>query len=377
MKKVLIWILAFIVLGALIAVGVSRRGSDAPARSIEEIHAAEGVPVDVVTVTADTVSVLREITGTVSGVRQSVLRASSDHKVASVLVKEGQQVKRGQTLLEYDTVVSPDRMARLAQVRESYDNAKRQVDRLEPLFEAGAISESELDAARTRMAIAAADLRSSQLEVEVVSPIDGVATLVAVRRGDAVEAGDVVAQVAVLDSIRVEADVAGSTAAEIGKNAPVMFADRFAPPGREGREVGYVARVALGGDPDSRLFRVEAVCDNAGARLRPGMTATLEVVVERVGPVPVIPPIALLGDESVEPGTTQHVFAVDGGVARRTAVEVGRMSEDLLEVRSGLDEGDRVVVFGANRLEDGTKVRFHKIDGKLQTATGPEEVGAR
>lgn len=378
MKKTLIWILALVVVGALVATRVTRREGASPARSIEEIHAAEGVPVDVATVTADTISVLREITGTVSGVRQSVLRASSGQKVASVLVKEGQRVQRGQTLLQYDTVISPDRMARLAQAREAHENAKRQVDRLEPLFEAGAISESELDAARTQLAIAAADLRNSQLELEVVSPIDGVVTLLAVRRGDAVESDAVVAQVAVLDSIRVEADVAGNTAAEIRKGAAVVLADRFAPPGQKGLEVGRVARVALGGDLNSRLFRVEAVLDNAAAKLRPGMTVTLDVVIDRAGPVPVIPPIAVLGDESIEPGTTQHVFAVVGGVARRTPIEVGRVSEDLLEVRSNLAVGDKVVVFGANRLEDGAKVRFHKIDGKLQTTTGAStEAGAR
>jgi RND family efflux transporter MFP subunit len=371
MKKLLIWAVVIVVAAAIVYARVGRRGDEAPARSIEEIHAAKGVPVDVVTVRTGTITVLREVTGTVSGVRQTTLRASGDYKIARIVTREGERVRRGQTLVRYDTRISPDRMARLDQVTEAYENAKRQVDRLEPLYEEGAIAESELDAARTALAIAEADLRDSRLELEVVSPIDGIATLIAVRAGDAVEAGDVVAQVAILDSVRVEADVSGEVVREVRAGAPVVLEERFAKGRDPDRTDGRITRVSLGANPDTRLFRVEAVVDNADRQLRPGLVVTLEVVVDRVGPVTVMPRLAILGDEAVVPGSTHDVFVVEDDVAVRKSVELGQAEEDLVEIVSGVAGGDKVVVFGANRLKDGVKTKLHKIDG----VPTPDEIG--
>jgi membrane fusion protein (multidrug efflux system) len=365
MKKLLIWIVVVVVIAAIVYARVGKRGGDAPAKSIGEIHAEEGVPVDVITVRTGTITVLREITGIVSGIRQSTLRSSGDYKIARVLTREGERVRRGQTLVRYDVDISPDRMARLDQVTEAYENAKRQYDRLLPLYEEGAVAESDLDAARTALAIAEADLRNSRLELEVVSPIDGITTLIAVRAGDAVDAGDVVAQVAILDSVRVEADVSGETVRELRAGAPAILEERFARGRAADRIDGRITRVSLGANPDTRLFRVEAVLDNADGQLRPGLIVTLDVVVDRIGPVTVMPRLALLGDEAVDPGSSHDVFVIRDDVAKRTTVEVGQAEEDLMEVVSGVADGDRVVVFGANRLKDGVKARLHKIDGVL------------
>ncbi len=370
MKKAIIWIVVIAVIAVVVAMRMTRGGDGPTARSIEEIHAAEGVPVDVTTVRTGTITVIREITGLVSGIRQSVLRAPDDYKIEKVVVREGQRVKRGQTLVHFDTDISPDRMARVAQVRESYENARRQVARLEPLFEEGAIAESELDGARTRLAIAEADLRNARLELEVVSPIDGIATLIAVRSGDAVEGGDVVAQVAVLDSVRIEADVSGGTVSELWPGQPV-YLDGMA--NGEAPAPGRLTRVALGANPDTRLFRVEATLNNIG-ELRPGLVVTLEVIIDRVGPVMVISESALLIDEAPVAGGQYEVWAVAAGTAARTTIEVGQSAEGLIEVRSGLDDGDRVVVFGGNRLKDGTKIRLHKVDGVA--VEPPDEEGA-
>ena len=370
MKKIVIWVVVIVVVAAIVYSRVGNRSNEAPARSIGEIHVAEGVPVDVITVRTGKITVLREITGLVSGIRQSTLRASGDYKIAKVVTREGERVRRGQTLIRYDTAISPDRMARIDQVRESYENAKRQVDRLEPLYKEGAISESDLDAARTALAIAEADLRDARLELAVASPIDGVATLIAVRAGDSVESGDVVAQVAILDSVRIEADVSGEAVRELRSGAQVYLSEFAVVQSAQyeaERADGRITRVSLGANPDTRLFRVEAVLDNADRSLRPGQVATLEAVVDRVGPVTVMSRLAILGDEAVVPGSVHDVFVVDDGVAVRKSVEIGQSEEDVVEVVSGLANGDKVVVFGANRLKDGMKTKLHKVDGVLIT----------
>lgn len=363
MKKVIVVVVVLAVIVMAVAMRVTRSGDEAPARSIEEIHASEGVPVDVVTLEAGTVTVIREVVGEVSGFRQSVLRASGDYKIASVSVGEGESVKRGQTLLSYDVDVSPDNMARLDQAREAYESARRQVDRLEPLFAQGAVAESDLDAARTRLAIAEADLRNARLELEVVSPIDGVATAIAVAKGDVVESGDVVAQVAVLDSVRVKASVSSEAVHEMRRGATVRL-----EVSRAGRSVivpGRVTRVALAADPVTRLFNVEATMDNGAGALRPGEIVTLDVVVAEIENATVVPRSAVMDEEALEPGGTCRVYAINDATAKLTTVSVGRVTADAFAATSGIAVGDQVVVFGANRLEDGAKVRLHRVDGEL------------
>ena len=368
MKKIVIWVVVIVVVAAIVYSRLGNRSNEAPARSIGEIHAAEGVPVDVITLRTGKITVLRKITGLVSGIRQSTLRASGDYKIAKVVTREGERVRRGQTLIRYDTAISPDRMVRIDQVRESYENAQRQVDRLEPLYKEGAISESDLDAARTALAIAEADLRDARLELAVASPIDGVATLIAVRAGDSVESGDVVAQVAILDSVRIEADVSGEAVRELRSGAQVYLSEFAAVQSAQYEAEsadGRITRVSLGANPDTRLFRVEAVLDNADRSLRPGQVVTLDAVVDRVGPVTVMSRLAILGDKAIVPGSVHDVFVVDDGVAVRKSVEIGQSEEDVVEVVSGLANGDKVVVFGANRLKDGMKTKLHKVDGVL------------
>jgi membrane fusion protein (multidrug efflux system) len=201
--------------------------------------------------------------------------------------------------------------------------------------------------------------------LEVVSPLDGVATLIAVRAGDAVDVGDVVAQVAILDSVRVQADVSGEAVRELRAGQTVLLEARFAAGREPDRVDGRITRVSLGSNPDTRLFRVEAILDNADRILRPGLTVTLDVVVDRVGPVTVMPRSAVVDDRAVVPGSEHEVFTVAGGVAGIKTVEIGQVSDELVELVTGVGDGDQVVVFGANRLKDGAKAKLHRVDGEL------------
>ncbi len=85
--------------------------------------------------------------------------------------------------------------------------------------------------------------------------------------------------------------------------------------------------------------------------------------------------MTIQGSETLLPDGLYDVFVAADGVARRTSVKVGRSGQGVIEVRSGLTDGDRVVVFGANRLKDGIKIRFHRIDGELTGDSGATGAG--
>lgn len=378
MKRWLGWIAVVVVLAVVVVWRIAAIGETTPARSIEEIQAAEGIPVDVAVVREGRLTVVTDVAGVVEGLRQSTLRAPADYKAGPVHVSVGDRVRRGQRLLSFDSQTSPDRAARLAQARERYENAKRQYDRLAPLLDAGAISESDLDDARTALEVARADLADARLKLDVVSPIDGVVTLVAVRPGDAVASGDVVAQVAVLDSVRVTADVAQDVAARLRVGAAVHVAAvadaGVTAEGAHANAAGSIRRVALGADPTNRLFRVEAVLANADLRLRPGQTITMSVASEVTAASTLVPQRALLGQEDVTPGSSQEVYVVRGRRAQRTRVDLGAVATEVVAVRSGVVPGDTVVVFGANKVTDGVKVRIHHVETGSEGSSSKEAV---
>ncbi len=382
MKKFFFWLAVLAVIAIVVVVRITSRQDKAPARGIEQIQAEEGVPVDAVTVVRGDLTQTREISGEVSGWRQTNLSPGADRKVGDVYVREGDRVSRGQSLLRFDVTAAPDQMTRLAQLEESVDNARRQVDRLRPLNEKGAISDSDLDAAETQLAIAEADLRDARLQVDMVSPIDGIVTLVAVAPGDAVLGDQTVAQVAALDSARVTADVSAEVAKALrsGAEARVVVGGTADNPERDspqslGSATGRVTRVALGANPSTRLYSVEAVLANPALALRPGEFVTLAVATGTSSGALIVPRAALIGSVDVLPGAKLQVYRVRDGKAELRDVRLGAVTEDRVQVAEGLDEGDVVVVFGANRLKDGDKVRFHELDGVRKDAPAPAPAG--
>lgn len=83
-----------------------------------------------------------------------------------------------------------------------------------------------------------------------------------------------------------------------------------------------------------------------------GMNGSVEISIETIGDVVTIPVEALFEEEGVS-----YVYTVRDGRARRVAIDVGRFTDTRIEVRAGVDVGDRVVVSGVSGLEDGTRVQ--------------------
>lgn len=99
-------------------------------------------------------------------------------------------------------------------------------------------------------------------------------------------------------------------------------------------------------------FPVKISFQPAGQPVLLGMNGSVEISVEVIENVLTMPIEGLL-----EEGNQQYAFVVRDGRARRTKITVGRFTDTRVEVRSGLAEGDTVIVSGATDLEDGTRVR--------------------
>ena len=101
----------------------------------------------------------------------------------------------------------------------------------------------------------------------------------------------------------------------------------------------------------ARTLAVEAEIQNVDGLLKPGQFATVRITQSRPEPAVMIPVRAV---KTV--GDSNSVFVVKDGVARETFVQLGLLENDLIQVKSGIREGDQVVVSNLSQLSDGVFV---------------------
>ena len=108
-------------------------------------------------------------------------------------------------------------------------------------------------------------------------------------------------------------------------------------------------------DPETRTIKVLVEIDNASHKLKPGMFATTHIVVGMKSDALVIPRIAVLEDEHLN-----IVFVKEEAGYHRHVVTLGIVADDMVEVVTGLHQGDRVVTQGNYQLK--SKLRMSGVD---------------
>jgi membrane fusion protein, multidrug efflux system len=250
--------------------------------------------------------------------------------------------------------------------------ARAAYERAEQLRERRVITLPEYE--RDRTAYTAARAQVDQLRTRVgyatvTASVDGIIT------EKNVESGDVVGNQARLFSI---ADVS-----EIVARVGVSELDIVEL--RQGDRVGItldaypnqflsgtIRRVFPSADPTTRLVPVEVRFDAQSAQLaRPGFLARVTFDLASSDDVLLLPVSAVLGAQG-----SQAVFIVRDGVASRRTVTTGLTSQGRVEIVSGLEEGEEVVVVGNTNLRDGMSVRAAGVAPGASPVEAAPTVGA-
>jgi membrane fusion protein (multidrug efflux system) len=115
---------------------------------------------------------------------------------------------------------------------------------------------------------------------------------------------------------------------------------------------GTIVRIAPSVNPTARTLTVEAEVQNTEGLLKPGQFATVRVTQSKPEPAVMIPVKAV---KTV--GEINSVFVVKDGAAREQIVQLGLLENDMIQVKSGIIEGDSVVTSNPAGLTDGVFVR--------------------
>ena len=309
--------------------------------TVDEIREREGIPVVAIEADRGTLEVWRTHSGTVTGERESVLRAKSDDEVREIRVRVGDRVRAGQLLVRQAGRASD---ARIRQAEAAVEQAERRVERLRPLWEAGALSDQDWEDANTQLELARADRDAVGDLQDGLAPIGGVVTEIPARVGVIPAQGDPLVRIVDDSAYRIPLRMSPDQALEFAVGQRVLAGtEEDAPEGR-------VDRLSIQADPRSRLVEVDARFSGGSATgLRPGSFVTVQILVDAREDVVRVPRTA------VRP---EGVWVLDGSDrVELREVEVGIRGETWVEILRGIEPGERVVTEGTSLLSDGARAR--------------------
>jgi RND family efflux transporter MFP subunit len=217
--------------------------------------------------------------------------------------------------------------------------------------------EAEITAAETglKQAEAALELAKEMLSnATITAPISGIIADRFMDEGSMAAPGVPLFNVVNMDQVKAVIDV---TEANINKISSIKtaYVSVEALPG----EVieGQITMISPTVKPMSRTISVEIAIDNAEYKIKPGMFAKVYIPVEVHENAVVVGRSAIV-DDRISGG--KYVFVVNNGTSNRRQIETGITRSDRVEILSGIQTGEKVVVSGQHFLEDGEKVQIAK-----------------
>lgn len=300
-----------------------------------------------------------EALGTVRANESVDITAKVADRIAAIRFTEGQQVRKGEVLVELD---SDEARADLAAAKAAESDSRSQYKRSQELFQTRALSEAQLDQLQATMLANEARVAAAQSRVKdrvITAPFSGRVGLRNVSQGGLVNPGVVITTLDDLSVVKLDFSVPEVFLATL-RPGLILEARSSAYP----QEVfaGRVASVDTRVDPVSRSVAIRALIDNSDGRLRPGMFMTLRLM-RSEGEALMLP------EQAIVPDNDGHfVFVVEDGRAQKRQVTIGRRRPGEVEILGGLTIADSVVVDGTLNVRDGSAVRVQS-DSAVASST--------
>ena len=363
--------LNLIAAAGLLAAGMACKQAADPAAG--KTAAVGAAPVKVFKVPRQRISEKLFYTGTIEARQKINIMPDVGGKIARIYVNEGDRVAKGQLLAEMDTeaIGLQLKQAEAAQAvaEASWANAKTNLERMDRLVKEKAVSDQQheqvklaFDAAVAQLAQAqaAVNLAKHSLDVSIMkAPFAGVIASKNAEEGDVINPmmGSMAATSGVVtlvdfSRVKIAVDMSGTDIQRVQKGQTALLESPTFP-GQTFK--GTVSVVNLAADPQTKKFGIELAVDNPDLVLRPGTFGQVIIEVSTHDNALAIPQKAILDNK--------YVFVVQGGKAVKREVKLGLQNTVLVEVTSGVTEGDMVVAEGNFGLEDGAAV---EVIGEVQ-----------
>lgn len=324
--------------------------------SIKDVQQRDGIPVDIAFVENRLLETRISVVGNVEGIGGADIFSQVPMRIKRIHVRPGSKVRRNQLLVTLDPLSGANFFANFQAASIRYTDANTNLERLRSLFEAGAISLSDWEAAQSRVETARAAVEDFNSMIQLRSPISGTITRILKKQGDMVDPGVAIMSVTTTETLKLVANVSQKDITGVSVGAYVDIY-RVEDGEKDVALSGKVSEVALEAEPDSRLFRVEIIFDGETASLKAGTLQRASIVTQHIENAVALPARALIEVEG-----KNYVFVVVDNNASFTPVTVGVHSGTWVQIIDGVGNGDIVVTDGFNQLrrEGDNKVMVHK-----------------
>jgi RND family efflux transporter MFP subunit len=323
------------ILGAVLAGGCRKGQPETPAGST-----APAAAVRTAVVTNRSVTLTEDASATVRARVRAIIEAKTIGHIQELHAVPGRFVKKDDLLAQ---LAPAEAQARFDQTRAVEQQTRNDLDRVTALVRGNVATPAELDAVQSRHRVAQAALAGAQTALgytRVLAPFDGVVTRKFADPGDLAAPGKPLVEIEQTGALRIEADVPESMIANLalGQTLRVTLGSNAT--------TATVSELPPAADPASRTVQVKLDLP-PGTTARSGQFARLAVPVS-AGPQIRVPAAALL-----RRGQMEIVFVARDGQAILRLVKSGKRFDDEIEILSGLEPGESIIMNPPAALRDG------------------------
>ncbi|MEJ5352205.1 MAG: efflux RND transporter periplasmic adaptor subunit [Melioribacteraceae bacterium] len=307
------------------------------------------IPVEVTVVKKSSIDRDIELVGTLSAWKEANLGAQTSGRIQKIYVEEGSRVKEGDLLFEMDDT-------QLAQAKIQYQIAKDNYERMKPLYETGSISQSQYDQIKAAYETAEKNYNLLLTNTQFRAPFSGIITAKKLNDGEVfllapTGGAPTIVTLMQINPLKLLLNVSENNFKDIKIGQTVEIRSDIFP-----NEIfkGNISRINPTINALTRTFEVEVKIPNPQEKLRPGMFVRAKILLGKTDGI-LVNRAAILK----QIGTSAHyAFIIKNNIAKRVDVTIGKEFDSVVEITSGLSEGDFLVTNGQGVLKNGNQVEI-------------------
>lgn len=351
---------AILILLAAGSISCSENGSEEEATTENGVRL---IPVETVDVVDGTFDDYVRLSGTVEALEDAMISSETSGRVLSIKDR-GAYLQQGETIAQLD-----DRLikAQYNAAKASFDFARDSYERLERLYADSIVTTQDFDNARTQLDQARSQLNQAEKQLEdasISAPFTGRIEARMINTGELIGPGQPVARLVSSDRVRIVTGVPERYTGEIAEGTEVDIFLRALGTDAIKANITYAGNVI---DPETRTYAVEIEIDNPDGLVKPDMIADLQIKRTTIEGVVLLPRTAVLRNEE---GAAVFRSKQENGrkIAELVTVETAAASGPFVQIVSGIEIGDEVVVSGMRTLSSGDELNV------LNTMTNIERI---
>jgi RND family efflux transporter MFP subunit len=328
--------------------------------AIEKLDTLKKVPlVTAITIKTEVFNHYLELQGDVKTKQNVLIYPEMPGRLERVYVKEGQKVKKGQSLAKID---DGGMAQQVAQLEATTALAKTTYERQKRLWDEKIGSEIQFLQAETNFKSqtnALAQLKKQLDKTTIRAPFSGIIDDVIKDQGTVVAPGpsSEVFRIVNLTNMFIEADVPETYISAItpGKTVAIEFPVLGKNLNTKVRQTGNFI------NPVNRTFKVEVGVPNKDRSIKPNLTARLQIN-DYTNPEAILIPQSIISENAEG---KQYVYVIknlenDKGIAKQVVVKTGKSQGDIIEILEGVKVGDILIKAGARSVKDAQEIKISR-----------------